>query len=125
MREQVCNDDRADNRTDRLSLQEAIEATPLLADEKKLLSPTIALVLAHDLLLAKGGIQAPDGPIKQAVMRHRTRIQAEWVKLKIKRGVPTDQGLAQAPDSRASLYLRRDSLCNSLTLSSSACRLMG
>ncbi|KAG8857591.1 hypothetical protein FRB96_005609 [Tulasnella sp. 330] len=85
----------------RTSLLEVINATPLLTMEKKLLSPNLALVLVHDLLLAKGGIQAQDGPVKQGIFRHKTRLQGEWVKLKIKRGVTSDLGLAQPGDPRA------------------------
>ncbi|KAG9013968.1 hypothetical protein FRB94_004348 [Tulasnella sp. JGI-2019a] len=85
----------------RPSLVEVINATPLLTAEKKLLSLNLSLVLVHDLLLAKGGIQAKDGPVKQAVVRHKTRLQAEWVKLKIKSGAKSNVDLAQPGDPRA------------------------
>lgn len=54
----------------------------------------------HDLLLSKG-IQAGDGPIKQAIMRHKTRLHAEFTKLKIKRGVKFTEELVQGGDRRA------------------------
>jgi putative methyltransferase len=79
----------------------------------------LALVLVHDLLFAKG-IQAGDGPVKQAVLRHkyafsllhafkqprthtavRTRLKGELQKLKIKRGVRLDSELSSAQDERA------------------------
>jgi len=71
-----------------------------LKEEKRHLNPNFALVLVHDLLLAKG-IQASDGPVKQAVLRHKTRLQAEWTKLKIKKGVTSNEDLAQSQDLRA------------------------
>jgi hypothetical protein len=51
-------------------LLEVIEAAQLLKQERKLTSKNLALVLVHDLLFAKG-IQAGDGPVKQAVLRHK------------------------------------------------------
>ena len=77
-----------------------IKACGLLAAEKKITSLNLALVLVHDLLLARG-IQAGDGPVKQAVLRHKTRLQGEWTKMKIKRGAKSNEDLAQAGDQRA------------------------
>lgn len=78
-----------------------IERTSLLQTERKHLSSlNLALLLVHDLLLG-GGIQAGDGPIKQAVKRHKTRLQAELVRLKISKGVSRNEDLAIQPDSRA------------------------
>lgn len=54
---------------------------------------TMALVLIHDLLFTKRGIQSSDGPLKQAVMRHKARLKAELVKYKIKMGAKTDDDL--------------------------------
>ncbi|KZO96580.1 williams-Beuren syndrome critical region protein 20 copy A [Calocera viscosa TUFC12733] len=85
------------------ALQNIIASTPLLTQEKRLItSSNLALVLVHDLLFARGGIQASDGPIKQAVLRHQTRLKAELVKLKIKKGVQDNEGLAEKGDDRAS-----------------------
>jgi 25S rRNA (cytosine2278-C5)-methyltransferase len=64
-----------------------------------LTSPNLALVLVHDLLLAKG-IQAGDGPIKQAILRHKARLNGEFQKLKIKRGASSNADLAQPQDER-------------------------
>lgn len=77
-----------------------IKACGLLAAEKKITSLNLALVLVHDLLLARG-IQAGDGPVKQAVLRHKTRLQGEWTKMKIKKGAKSNEDLAQAGDQRA------------------------
>lgn len=57
------------------------------------------MVLVHDLLLSRG-IQAGDGPIKQAVLRHKTRLHGELQKIKIKRGATSSQDLVQT-DQRA------------------------
>jgi 25S rRNA (cytosine2278-C5)-methyltransferase len=80
-----------------------IEQSGLLkAERKKLTSQNLTLLLVHDLLLS-GGIQAGDGPIKQAVLRHKTRLHGELQKLKIKRGAKSVSELAQAGDERAGL----------------------
>lgn len=85
---------------DKPALAEAIAAANLLKEEKKITSHSLALVLVHDLLLS-GGIQAGDGPVKQAILRHKTRLRSEWQRLKIKRGAKTDGEMALADDVRA------------------------
>ncbi|KAL1677689.1 S-adenosyl-L-methionine-dependent methyltransferase [Schizophyllum commune] len=87
------------------ALADVIKACGLLAAEKKITSMNLALVLVHDLLLARG-IQAGDGPVKQAVLRHKTRLQGEWTKMKIKRGARSNEDLAQEGDHRAALIPR-------------------
>ncbi|KAI0768128.1 S-adenosyl-L-methionine-dependent methyltransferase [Trametes elegans] len=94
-------------------LGEVIDSAQLLKQEKKITSRNLALVLVHDLLLAKG-IQAGEGPIKQAVLRHRTRLQSEFTRLKIKRGVKSNAELAQTDDARAAAiprYVRVNRTC--------------
>ncbi|OCH95464.1 S-adenosyl-L-methionine-dependent methyltransferase [Obba rivulosa] len=81
-------------------LSDVIDAAKLLKDERKITSKNLALVLVHDLLLSNG-IQAGDGPIKQAILRHKTRLNGEFQKLKIKRGVQSTADLAQSEDARA------------------------
>ncbi|KAH0585057.1 hypothetical protein H2248_008323 [Termitomyces sp. 'cryptogamus'] len=81
-------------------LTDIIEEAKLLKEERKITSLNLALVLVHDLLLS-GGIQAGDGPVKQAILRHKTRLHGELQKIKIKRGVKTDTELAQTADPRA------------------------
>ena len=67
-------------------LTEVIERARLLAQEKKL-TPQLALVLVHDLLLAKKGIAAPENHVlRQAVERHQTRIRAEFTKARVRAG---------------------------------------
>lgn len=85
--------------TDKSILNDVIEAAKLLS-EKKITSRNLALLLVHDLLLS-GGIQAGDGPIKQAILRNKTRLHSEFTRIKIKRGVKTDAELAQHEDPRA------------------------
>lgn len=82
-------------------LTQVINETNLLKDErKKITSMNLALVLVHDVLLA-GGIQAGDGPIKQAILRHKTRLNGEFQRIKIKRGVKSNLELAHNGDDRA------------------------
>ncbi|KAH7106309.1 S-adenosyl-L-methionine-dependent methyltransferase [Auriculariales sp. MPI-PUGE-AT-0066] len=90
------------------ALKEILDASGVLQLEKRVFdsaraSPqNIALLLLHDLLFAKGGIQAGDGPLKQAILRHKTRLNAELVKIKIKRGAQSKENLVQQSDPRAS-----------------------
>ncbi|TDL25613.1 williams-Beuren syndrome critical region protein 20 copy A [Rickenella mellea] len=87
-------------------LLEVIEAANLLKQERqKITSANLALLLVHDFLLARG-IQAGDGPIKQAILRHKTRLHAEFTKMKIRRGVTSNIELAQDGDPRARLIPR-------------------
>ncbi|KAF9000607.1 S-adenosyl-L-methionine-dependent methyltransferase [Cyathus striatus] len=81
-------------------LSDVIVRTKLLNEERKITSMNLALVLVHDLLLSNG-IQAGDGPIKQAVLRHKTRLNGEFQKVKIKRGASSNVALAQKGDERA------------------------
>ncbi|KAH9856548.1 S-adenosyl-L-methionine-dependent methyltransferase [Lenzites betulinus] len=94
-------------------LNEVIDVIQLLKQERKITSRNLALVLVHDLLLARG-IQAGEGPIKQAILRHRTRLQSEFTRLKIKRGAKSNAELAQTDDSRAASiprYIRVNRTC--------------
>jgi len=80
---------------------DVIQASKLLVEEKKkITSVNLALVLVHDTLLANG-IQAGDGPIKQAILRHKTRLNSELQRIKVRRGVKSDLELAQTADDRA------------------------
>ncbi|KAF9532578.1 S-adenosyl-L-methionine-dependent methyltransferase [Crepidotus variabilis] len=81
-------------------LSEVISKADLLKEERKVSSVSLALVLVHDLLLARG-IQAGDGPIKQAILRHKTRLHGEFQKLKIKKGATSNEQLANVGDERA------------------------
>ncbi|TFK49893.1 S-adenosyl-L-methionine-dependent methyltransferase [Heliocybe sulcata] len=94
------------------ALADIIVASKLLKEEKKITSMNLALVLVHDLLLSKG-VQAGDGPVKAAILRHKTRLRSELQRLKIKRGAKSNQELAQPEDPRAAKiprYVRVNSL---------------
>ncbi|KAJ9664110.1 hypothetical protein H2201_005350 [Coniosporium apollinis] len=70
-------------------LKEVVEKSGILREEKKL-TPLLALLLSHDLLLAKGGVAAPkDHVLKQAVLRHKARLNAEFTKARLKSGFHT------------------------------------
>ncbi|KAJ3828230.1 S-adenosyl-L-methionine-dependent methyltransferase [Lentinula raphanica] len=87
-------------------LVDIIDQAKIMKEErKKLTSLNLTLVLVHDVLFASG-IQAGDGPIKQAILRHKTRLHSELQKIKIKRGVKRDEDLAQTADQRAALIPR-------------------
>ena len=73
---------------------EVIQKSQLLKQERKIKSPNLALVLVHDLLLA-GGMQAGDGAIKQAILRHKTRLNAEFNQLKIRQRAVNNSDLVQ------------------------------
>ncbi|KAI0077870.1 S-adenosyl-L-methionine-dependent methyltransferase [Panus rudis PR-1116 ss-1] len=95
-------------------LNEVLNASQLLKEErKKITSRNLALVLVHDLLLANG-IQASEGPVKQAVLRHKTRLHSEFTKIKVKRGAKSTEELARSSDHRAAnipRYIRVNTAC--------------
>jgi len=92
-------------------LRQIIETSELLKTErKKITSLNLALVLVHDLLLARG-IQAGDGPVKQAILRHKARLHGEFQKAKIKKGVSSNAGLANDGDERAGHFILVIRLC--------------
>ncbi|KAF8624546.1 hypothetical protein AX15_005849 [Amanita polypyramis BW_CC] len=80
----------------KVALKDVIVAAELLKQERRIKSLNLALVLVHDLLLTPGGIQASDGPVKQAVLRHKTRLHGELERLKIRRGARSNTELAPA-----------------------------
>ncbi len=57
----------------------------------------------HDLLFS-GGVQAGDGPVKQALLRHKTRLRSELQRVKIRRGAKSDSELALQDDVRAGTH---------------------
>lgn len=55
---------------------------------------SLALVLIHDLLFTKRGIPVnSQAPLKQCITRHQARLKAELVKIKIKKGVTSNEEL--------------------------------
>jgi 16S rRNA C967 or C1407 C5-methylase (RsmB/RsmF family) len=55
------------------------------------------------LLSKSKGIQAGDGPIKQAILKHKTRLNAEFIKVKVRRGVTRNEELAIAHEVTATI----------------------
>jgi putative methyltransferase len=89
---------------DKSALTDVINASKIMTEERKLSSRNLTLVLVHDFLLSNG-IQAGDGPLKQAILRHKTRLHSEFQRIKIKRGVKSNSELAQTGDVRAGKYI--------------------
>ncbi|KAL8849541.1 MAG: hypothetical protein Q9221_005475 [Calogaya cf. arnoldii] len=74
-------------------LAEVVEKSQLLQYERKL-TPSLALLLVHDLLVSKSGIAAPaTHPLRLAVTRHKVRLSAELSKIRIRRGFSSIDGL--------------------------------
>lgn len=67
-------------------LDPVIKESKILSEEHKL-SYSIALLLIHDFLISKTGITAGKGPLKDAVIRHKTRLKGELTKVLVKRGI--------------------------------------
>ncbi|KAF2277221.1 S-adenosyl-L-methionine-dependent methyltransferase [Westerdykella ornata] len=77
-------------------LKDVIEKSGLLAEEKKL-TPTLALLLTHDLLISKRGVAAPAGHVlKLAINRHKARLSAELTKARVKAGHATLEAFREA-----------------------------
>lgn len=96
---------------DKQVLIDIIKEAKLMQEErKKITSLNLALVLVHDILLSSG-IQARDGPIKQAILRHKTRLHGEFQRIKIKRGAISNAELAESGDSRTGLSQHFDNDC--------------
>ncbi|KID79992.1 25S rRNA (cytosine-C(5))-methyltransferase [Metarhizium brunneum] len=66
-------------------LKEVIEGADILKIERKL-TPTLALLLVHDLLLAKGGITLPQSHgLRSSVERHKGRLNSEFTRARLRR----------------------------------------
>ncbi|KAF1830443.1 hypothetical protein BDW02DRAFT_650637 [Decorospora gaudefroyi] len=77
-------------------LKDVIEKCRLLAEERKL-TPILALLLTHDLLLAKKGVAAPATHVlKLAITRHKARLSAELTKVRIRHGYATLDAFREA-----------------------------
>ncbi|KAK1751928.1 S-adenosyl-L-methionine-dependent methyltransferase [Echria macrotheca] len=83
-------------------LSEVINATDLLRLERKL-TPILALLLTHDLLMTKAGVALPaTHGLRQSVERHRARLSAELVRVRIRRGCATLEELRALVEETAS-----------------------
>ncbi|KAI9490521.1 S-adenosyl-L-methionine-dependent methyltransferase [Zychaea mexicana] len=76
-------------------INELIDITDICTIEKKMLSSrSLAQVLIHDMLFTKRGIPLPATvPIKKCVHRHQARLKAELAKIKMKRGIKSNEEL--------------------------------
>ncbi|KAH2282632.1 hypothetical protein KXW02_004016 [Aspergillus fumigatus] len=95
-------------------LKEVIEAAGILKHEPKL-TPLLALLLVHDHLLAKNGIAAnANHPLRQAIERHKTRLNGEFVKARVRRGC------ASIPDLKAAVLREKQAAQGAVGTSSTA-----
>ncbi|EAS28029.3 NOL1/NOP2/sun domain-containing protein [Coccidioides immitis RS] len=77
-------------------LKEVVDSSDILAHEPKL-TPLLSLLLTHDLLLSKRGIASPSNhPLRLAVERHKTRLNAEFTRIRIRRGCASVEQLRSA-----------------------------
>ncbi|KAI9752753.1 MAG: hypothetical protein M4579_005509, partial [Chaenotheca gracillima] len=84
-------------------LKDVIENAQLLRFERKL-TPELALLLVHDLLLAKKGIAAPAShPVRLVIEKHKSRLQAEFTKIRVRRKFPTLAAFQQQINQNAEL----------------------
>ncbi|PSN75022.1 S-adenosyl-L-methionine-dependent methyltransferase, partial [Corynespora cassiicola Philippines] len=82
-------------------LKDVIEKCALWPEEKKL-TPVLALLLTHDLLLSKGGVAAPANHVlKLAINRHKARLSAEFTKARVRRGCASIQDFKAVVESGA------------------------
>ena len=98
------------------SLRALINITNIMEIEKKAIkfvkfpgkNPIhLVMVLLHDLLFSKRqSIELGKGVIKDAILRHKTRLRAELVKLRLKAGVISNEGLARKADENSDLIPR-------------------
>ncbi|KIL84357.1 nol1r protein [Fusarium avenaceum] len=76
-------------------LKEVIEKSDLLKLERKL-TPTLSLLLVHDLLLAKKGIALPQTHgLRASVERHKGRISSEFKLARLRRKIPSLEALKE------------------------------
>ncbi|PVH86833.1 S-adenosyl-L-methionine-dependent methyltransferase [Cadophora sp. DSE1049] len=95
-------------------LKEVVENAEILRLEHKL-TPILAILLVHDLLLAKRGIALPaTHGLRTSVERHKGRLQAEFVKARVRRKVSSveafkafiEEGLENGSDTSDAPYPR-------------------
>ncbi|OCL14341.1 S-adenosyl-L-methionine-dependent methyltransferase [Glonium stellatum] len=76
-------------------LKEVVERSGILKEERKL-TPILALLLTHDLLLSKRGVAAPaTHALKLAITRHKARLNAEFTKARLRQGFGTLQAFRE------------------------------
>lgn len=78
---------------------EIIKKAQLLKEEKQI-KESQALLLVHDLLFTRSGrIQMGKTPLKEAILKHKTRLAAELTKLKLKHKVRSLDELIDEDDT--------------------------
>ncbi|KAF1947454.1 NOL1/NOP2/Sun domain family, partial [Clathrospora elynae] len=90
--------------TSRIYSKKELKSTPgqifaLIAESSKwsVLTPILALLLTHDLLLAKNGVAAPASHVlRLAIARHKARLSAELTKARIRHGYATLDAFREA-----------------------------
>ncbi|CAK1361854.1 25S rRNA (cytosine-C(5))-methyltransferase rcm1 [Cercospora beticola] len=82
-------------------LSEVLEKSGVLGVEKNL-TPTLALLLVHDLFLAKKGIALPASHgLNTSISRHKVRLSAELTKARLRRGFGSLDDLRKDIDAQA------------------------
>lgn len=93
-------------------IKQLIGVTDLLNKEKKAIkfakpqgNPIyLLMVLLHDLLFSKRqAIEAGQGPIKDAILRHKTRLRGELTKIRVRAGATTNADLGRKAESAAGM----------------------
>ncbi|KAK0389516.1 hypothetical protein NLU13_3091 [Sarocladium strictum] len=70
-------------------LKEVIDRSELLRLERKL-TPHLALLLVHDLLVSRGGVALPQSHgLRAAIERHKSRLTSEFKLARLRRKMPT------------------------------------
>ncbi|EIM19271.1 S-adenosyl-L-methionine-dependent methyltransferase [Wallemia mellicola CBS 633.66] len=96
-------------------IKQLIDITDLMNKEKKAIkfakpqgNPIyLLMVLLHDLLFSRRqAIEAGQGPIKDAILRHKTRLRGELTKIRVKAGVSSNLELARKAESGAEMIPR-------------------
>ncbi|CCG20470.1 hypothetical protein CORT_0A00790 [Candida orthopsilosis Co 90-125] len=75
-------------------IQQIIKKSKIQKELKTKISNELLSLLVHDLIFSsRGRIESGKHPIKEAVLAHKTRLQAEFIKLKLKYKVKSVQQL--------------------------------
>ncbi|OAQ70363.1 NOL1/NOP2/Sun domain family [Pochonia chlamydosporia 170] len=73
---------------------ESCKWSPILKEVIEGLTPTLALLLVHDLLLAKGGIALPQSHgLRASIEKYKGRISSEFTRARLRRKAPSLQAL--------------------------------
>ncbi|BFZ64262.1 hypothetical protein YB2330_005402 [Saitoella coloradoensis] len=92
-------------------LNDVIARSKLYELERKLgKEKELVVLLVHDLLCTKKGITTGKGPIKDAVMRNKARLSAEFVKAKVRLGVKDITAFAKKEDVFLPRWVRVNTL---------------